>query len=498
MNSRRAFYFQQVVKQVALGGVGVVAITAVCYPMHLDFTVSGCLYLLLVVLLSAFASFTSSAIVSVIAILCLDYFFVPPLLNLRISRPVDGLALFTFLSTALVITRLASKARAQAQSAEARRKDLARLYELASRLVSIPPDIAVKREYLGTFRDIFDLRAVCLFDGGAAAISCDGDSQHDLVERTRKVYVSGRDYSSENAKIAVRTLTIAEKQIGAVGFEGLRDADATAGPLSMLVAAMIQRAHSFETASEAAAAAQVEVLRSAILDAFTHQFKSPLASILAAAGALDETGPLLPEQQVMVETIEAEAAGLGRLTTRLLRMARLDQVEIKPKMRFTDLAGLLVRLTEPYRRQEDGHRLVLQFGDDPVEVLSDPDMLGLAIVQLIDNAFRYSGLNGAITVTASYEGDSSLVRVTNEGSRILPEEQNRIFDRFYRGTNAQESPGSGLGLYVARKIVMAHGGSLELDKEQLYGRDTTFCLRLPAANNEGKHETKASQSVDCR
>ena len=104
---------------------------------------------------------------------------------------------------------------------------------------------------------------------------------------------------------------------------------------------MIQRAHSFKAASEAAAAAQVEVLRSAILDAFAHQFKTPLAAILTAAGGLRETGPLVPGQHDMVETIEAQAAGLGRLTTRLLRMARLDRDEIQPRMQVTDLASVI-------------------------------------------------------------------------------------------------------------------------------------------------------------
>jgi two-component system sensor histidine kinase KdpD len=266
----------------------------------------------------------------------------------------------------------------------------------------------------------------------------------------------------------------------------------------MLAAAMIQRAHYFETASKAAAAAQVEVLRSAILDAFAHQFKTPLASILTAAGSLREIGPLVPEQQDMVDTIETQAAGLGRLTTRLLRMARLDRDEIQPRMQVTDLFGLVARVTDQYRNQSYDHTLVLHLAEQPVEVLSDPEMLSLAVVQLVDNALRYSQPASTIAITVNSEAPFAVVRVTNEGNSIPPEEQSRIFDRFYRGAAGHHAAGTGLGLYVARKIVLAHGGTLELDNEHVYGSNTTFYLKLPVAKDECEHELNVSQSLGCR
>jgi two-component system sensor histidine kinase KdpD len=266
-----------------------------------------------------------------------------------------------------------------------------------------------------------------------------------------------------------------------------------AGPLSMLAAAMVQRAHSFEQASEAAAATQVEVLRSAILDAFAHQFKTPLTAILAAAGGLRETGHLGAQQEEMVETIVSQAAGLGHLTTRLLRMARLDRDEIKPRLQPTDLGAVIRRIAHQYTDPANGHELILKLGDGPVEVMSDPDLLGLAIVQLLDNAFRYSPPGTTIMAQAASEDGAATVRVTNQGPPILPEEQSRIFDRFYRGAAGHQVSGTGLGLYVARKIVVAHGGSLELDAHHRNGQYTTFCLRLPTVRDEARqHELKAS------
>jgi len=492
MKSTHTSKWEGTAKHISLGVTGVAGLTAACFGLHADVAITGCLYLLLVVFESTVASFAACAVVVLVAIGCLDYFFIPPLLTLRVSSPLDALELVTFLVTTLVITRLASKAREQTRHAEARRKDLSRLYELASRLISVHPQVAVKREYLGLFREIFDLRAVCLFDGTAGAGGCDGTSEHALGDRTKEAYIADRDYQDEAAQVSVRCLRVSGQPIGAAGFERLERAESTSGPLALLAAAMMQRAHSFAAASEAAAAAQVEVLRSAILDAFAHQFKTPLAAILTAAGSLRETGPLIASQQDMVETIESQASGLGRLTTRLLRMARLDRDEVQPKLQVTDLAAVVRHLADPYQSLASGHHLVVNIADQTVEVLSDPDMLGLAIAQLLDNAFRYSPPDSTITITAEAVDDFAVVRVANEGPEIVPEDRYRIFDRFYRGKAGHHASGTGLGLYVAKKIVLAHGGTLKLDTEHVYGQGTTFYLKLPVARKERKHERKAS------
>jgi two-component system sensor histidine kinase KdpD len=497
MNSRWKFRLSRAAAQIGMGCCGIGAVTAVCFPLHLDFAVVGCLYLLVVVLQSAYASFACCALVSVIAVASLDFFFVPPLLSLEIDRPAYALALITYLVTALVITRLASKARQAAAHAADRREDLARLYELASQLVSVPPEAAVRREYLEIFRQTFELRAVYLFDGAAGEGSYEGTPEHNLAALARDAYFSGRDHMDREEQIAVRCLRVYGKAIGAVGFEGLRDAGSTAGPLSMLVTAMLQRASDFQRSSEAAAAAQVEELRSAVLDAFAHQFKTPLAAIITSAGSLRETGPLLDRQLEMVKAIESQTAGLGRLTTRLLRMARLDREEIRPRMETTDLCALVSHIAEQCRNQFCDRQLLLDTPEDPVEVLSDPEMLGLAVIQLVDNAFRYSPLDSTIEVAVNSQGGSACIRVMNDGKPIALEERSRIFDRFYRGHARDRVPGTGLGLYIARRIALAHGGTLDLDHEYPYP-GITFVLKLPAVRDSCEHELNTTQNFGRR
>ena len=116
---------------------------------------------------------------------------------------------------------------------------------------------------------------------------------------------------------------------------------------------MLKRERTFRDASRAAAAAQAEVLRGAILDALAHDFKTPLATIVTAAGGLCETGGLPPEQLELAEVAETEASQLGLLTSRLLRIARLDSEEVRPQLEVTDVADLVAKIADQYSRRTD-------------------------------------------------------------------------------------------------------------------------------------------------
>jgi two-component system, OmpR family, sensor histidine kinase KdpD len=483
----------RIVGHIALGASGVAVITAVCFPLHPDLAIPAFLYLLLVVLQSSVAEFAASAIVSVIAVATLDYFFVPPILAWDINRPLDSMALATYLATSLVITRFAAQARNAARTSESKRRALALLYDAACQLLSLEPEAAAGETSLRILRQVFGLHAACLFDANDAQAQLDGDSAYGLVERTRRAFLERHDYDDSHSKVFVRCLRVAGKITGAVGFEGLNDAESTVGSLATLTAGTLDRARSYRSASEAAAAAQAETLRSALLDAFAHEFKTPLATIITASEGLRQAGDLEPAQIEMAEIVESEASRLSHLTTRLLRMARLDRAEVKPKLERRDLASLIGRTTTQLRQQASQRSVALDLGRERVEVLADCELLNLALMQLLDNAMKYSGSNSVVRVRLECDEGFASIRVTSEGVPIPAEERERVFERFYRGSaGGHVATGSGLGLYFARRIMMAHGGSLELDCQPANGEDTTFCMRLPAVKSETLHELQAS------
>jgi two-component system sensor histidine kinase KdpD len=472
---------------VLAGTLAVAVITAIAYPLRLNVGIPAFLYLLVVVTLSLVGGFAEAAVVSVVAVGCLDYFLIPPLLEWQITNPVDTVGLITFWATSLVITRLASNAKRQAETAEKKHKEAALLYEAASRLLSLKPAMAAGRLSLQVFREVFGLSATCLYDGVSENLLLEGESLYNLGEQTRNAYLNDRDYRDPNRHLDIRCLHIAGKLTGAIGFEGKLDDEYTTGSMSLMAATALERARSFRESAEASAAAESETLRSAILDALAHEFKTPLAAILAAAGGLRELGELKPEQLEMAELIESESSRLGRLAARLLRMARLDRDEVRPNMEVTDLCSLVNKLGKEYQTHVNEHPITLSLSHEPAEVMSDPELLNLALAQLLDNAIKYSPPGTSIAIELCRNAGFAHVLITSHGEPIRPELRERIFDRFYRGPNAMQNvtSGTGLGLYVARKIVRAHSGSLVLERDRAPDdHSTTFRMTLPIVHDE--------------
>src|ERR1700736_6749842 len=178
----------------AIPGTALVGlVTFICYGLGLNFTVTGFLFLIVVVLQSLVGDFVSSAIVSIIADLCLNFFFIPPIFSFRVSDASDIWALITFLVTGLVITRLTTQLRREAEISELQRHEMKLLYELAQRLLALDPQDAMLAKSVALFRTVFGLRAVCLYDGVNAELHGDGDSHAGLAERTRGAYISRQD-----------------------------------------------------------------------------------------------------------------------------------------------------------------------------------------------------------------------------------------------------------------------------------------------------------------
>jgi two-component system, OmpR family, sensor histidine kinase KdpD len=472
-------------RQGVIGSLSVAALTLICFQSHLAFAFAWPLYLLVVLLSSLSGELVSSAFIAVIAAASLDYFFVSPLFSFSVSNPLNILALVSFLVTGLIVATLVSRVRAEAKVAKLQKERLDCLYRLAQQLLAMEPEMVVGTRFLEPFEGIFGLTAACIFDPVTAEVHTVGQARRGLVDKTRDAYIFEQDFDDRDLGISARRLQVRGRITGAIGFEGLEDPELTAGPLVALAATLQERTRAFRDARDSAAAAQVEIYRTAILDALAHEFKTPLATILAAAGGLGEAGPLGQGQREMAETIEAEAARLGSLTSRLLHIARLDREDVHPQIESMSLAPLIVQTVSQYSRIPSDRRISLEQRDELFEVIADPELLRLAFSQLLDNACKYSLPGSAVTVRMERRAHFIAIKVSNSGSSIPLGEQHRIFERFYRGTEARRfTSGSGLGLYVARKIALAHQGALELEGGRSSQDCVTFCLSIPRAEND--------------
>lgn len=470
-------------------------LTLAAFNTHLNLASAIPLFLFAVVLQSLSGDFASSLVIAALSAACLDFFFTEPLFSLYMSNPRSVLALAAFSFTALVITRLVSKVRKEAVTSKLQKERLDRLYRLSQDLLQLEPQAAAERRLLQPFTHHFGVTALCIFDADTSDLHILGPGEHDLAQKTRDAYLRGVDSDYPEFHASVRCVRMGGRLTGAIGFQGLRDGAETAGPLTALTATFLERTVAFRKASESAAAAQAEVYRSAVLDALAHEFKTPLATILAAAGGIREAGPLDASQSELADTVESEVARLGSLTSRLLRTARLEKEDIKPRIELIDLRWLMLQLARQYAERSRDRRITFIEAADQIEAPADQELLRLAIGQLVENACKYSEVGSTVTLKIAREGDFADIQVWNDGSSIPRNEQQQIFERFYRGAGARRSTsGSGLGLYVARKIALAHGGYLKLEAESVQD-GVTFSLKLPLAGKLPKSE--ATHAVAC-
>ena len=151
------------------------------------------------------------------------------------------------------------------------------------------------------------------------------------------------------------------------------------------------------------------------------------------------------------------------------------------------MVELMSRIARQFSLQGSERQISLAGDHKEAAVLADRDLLHLALTQLIDNALKYSPPDSVVSVSVSVENGYVITRVQNESSSIGASERDRIFERFYRGTATRDNvSGAGLGLYVARKIAMAHGGNVGLD-ESSPDNSVVFYLRLPISGDDSHH-----------
>jgi len=240
----------------------------------------------------------------------------------------------------------------------------------------------------------------------------------------------------------------------------------------------------------------IEQFRTELISLASHELRSPLTSIRGYAHTLvREFGRLGEEtQKEFLEGIASEAERLGHLISDLLDMSQIDEGRLRVERRAVRPAQLCEEAVRTTAHPELKHALQLEVTPDLPEVLADPSRIHQALSNLLSNAAKFSPEGTEITVGARRLNDSVEFYVKDQGIGIPREEQNRLFSRFHRVSNARspDTPGAGLGLYVTKGIVEAHGGAMSFHTD--LGRGSTFSFTLPTV--EGRIRAEASAAED--
>jgi two-component system sensor histidine kinase KdpD len=281
--------------------------------------------------------------------------------------------------------------------------------------------------------------------------------------------------------VVVLPIRLGGSPIGSLALMGATLSDTVLQSVVNLAGIGLERANAQEASTRAEAARQSSELRAAVLDAVAHEFKTPLTSIKAAVGGLRSTAPSGTADGELVTIISEESNRLQALVDAAVQMLRIDAGDFVLHRDRHVLADLVAGTIKESGLQFEGHTLVNHVpGDVTIEV--DGRLLRLALRQLLDNAVKYSPPTSTIEIGATGNAIVELT-VRNSGPAIPEHEQRRIFERFYRGTQARHVPGTGMGLAIVQRIAQAHGGTLTVSSAD--GAGTEFRLSLPKANGEG-------------
>jgi two-component system sensor histidine kinase KdpD len=461
-----------------LAAYGVLAIlTYAGYTFQFNLMTISFLFLLLVILIAMYYGFWQAAILSLLAALSLDYFFLPPIFHFDVDDPMDWLALAEFELTAILVSRLSAKELRNAREAAIHRTAMERLYELSRNSLLLDLRQVPGPQLVVLIHRLFGVPAVALFDMNLGRQDKAGEWDEGEENLAKECYLRNFSQDDPQTHTSQRVLQAGSGSVGALVVRGELDL-LVVDALASLAALVIDRHQSFEKEERAEAASQGEHLRAAVMDALAHELKTPLTAVQTASSGLLELGGLTDLQRDLVTLIDGETTRLNQLCTRLLLTAKLEAKQMSLKTDEVNVRELVSEVLSGASFQAEINRIGVDVEDPELTLHVDRELLAMILAQFLSNALKYSTPATKIDVVARASRSEAILSVHNCGSTIRIEDRERVFDRFYRAPGVKDSvPGTGIGLSVVRKAAEAHHGHVWVISDDREG--TTFFLSLP-------------------
>ncbi len=442
----------------------------------------GMIYLVAVVVGAGAGGLRVALATALASFLAWDFFFIPPVNQITIQSPRDVIALVVFALVALLTGGLASRVQVQSRAAQARIDGLRRIAKFSRTLGQAASEADLLVELA---------RQACGIAGRAVALAGDGE---DLLLRAAEPPDAAQTGASlpevdpldEGAWAAARwawahqeptgagtsTLPAASwrfsplgtlrGRLGVLGVQSDRKLDET--QTQALAALADQAAVAWErvrlTAESARNAAMEETqrLRTALLASLSHDLRTPLAGIQGAAGTLRHSWDALPAETRadLLDSIEQDVGRMARFLANIAELTRLEGGQITPRMTAVPLPEAVdAAIARLAGAPHVGVRV------EPVSVLADPALLEVVLVNVIENAVKFSPPGSLVMVRAVVEGRDVALSVLDEGIGIPPDDLTNVFDSFFRTRRGDRvAPGTGLGLAIARGMIEAMEGRI--------------------------------------
>ncbi len=465
--------------QIAVAALLTVAVTAALAWAHAGEVTAAMGFLVLVVWTGAQAGIVPSLFTAILCSLTFDYFFLLPYHTFVLAGLPEWIAMSSFLASSLAAGGVAERARHQTEQAERRREDVERLYKLSQEMM-LHEDAAQLRQALPQLiRSIFALDEVVLYFLDQNLWNTTTGAPPEIIQNALSNLMKNTTSSSvQTGEYWSRPLQLGLRCMGILAWKPAQLSPELATAISAQIAIALTRAIAIETTARAEAARESEYLRTALIDSVTHELRTPLTSIRAAATTLLQGDGLDEEtRRDLASVVDEESERLDTLIGQAVEMAEIDAHTIQPKLELLDPQLFLEQVVEQSQRILGKHQIVIQSqGASPARF--DARLLARVFHHLLENAARYAPPGSQIKLTCHTTADRLEFSVADSGPGIAEADVPHVFEKLYRGkTGIRVGKGTGMGLAIARAIVMAHRGSIEVASSP--GQGARFSLWVP-------------------
>jgi two-component system, OmpR family, sensor histidine kinase KdpD len=421
----------------------------------------GVLYVFAVLPVAIVGGLVYAVPVAIASMLAFNFFFLPPRHSFELTESENWVTLAVYLVTAVVVSELAARSRRRAADAEQRAREAALLAEVSAALLESEHvqnelrgiGMRVAR-VLGASRGSIELGSLRRPDAG--------ESAYELRAGDRHV---GRFFLPNDSQ--------PDPEVSGRVF----------GALASLLAVAVDRERLARRALETETLRRSDETKTTILRAVSHDLRSPLTAIRAATDGLTTASLELDahDRAALLSTIDAEAKRLERLVGNLLDLSRLEVGAAAPRLELWTIEDLVGRALADLGAAAE--RVSVSIEDDLPPIRVDGTQIERVLVNLLENALKFSSPTDPVALSAEHTDGDVIVRVLDAGPGLAEEDRERVFEPFERGADAGARPGAGLGLAIARGFTHANGGRVWAEPADAGG--TSFVVALPAAAATG-------------
>ena len=443
---------------------------------------------------------------SVVSFLAYNFFFIEPLYTFTVAEAYELLALFVFLVIAVITSALAGRVREQARTSEGRMRSTRRLYEFTRKLSALARLEDVAEGAAGEISSTLGRPTLILLDdAGELALRAAWPPEDVLdaaaMTAARWSFTHDGPAGADTATLPTLPwffvpLRTPRSRIGVVGVArtdefGPLDSEARAllDALADQTAAALDRAALAREILSTRTAAATERTRNTLLASISHDFRTPLSSILGSATSLIEYSDKLDaaERKDLLGHIRSEAEGLDEMVRNLLAITRIQEGALELRLDWIDLREIADRVVSAARRRGASQPFEARWPSDMPLVRGDAALVEQSLGNVINNAVAHTPARTHVIVDAEVENARVKLRITDGGPGIPAEVLPQAFEKFVRAPRPETSgvdggQGTGLGLAIAKGIMEAHGGSIAAESPVAHGCGTRIVLTFPRAD----------------